>query len=142
MNSAHGYMTEEEKLLIEQLQSTKITPTAPHAPPSQNAQNMREAYLQYQNELQNGHHAPAIGPPRNTRFMVPVAPSPISSRRFVDEDSASIENINFSAATDNKKNIKLSSDSGLGSSEIGDEQSSWKNGKSSKQMNSLTLVFS
>jgi len=104
------HMTEDEKLLLEQLKNTSLSP-------SQNPRNF----------------TPNGGAPTRTQatFNVPIVPSPLLSRRFADEDdvgSASIENVHLSVG-DSKKQIKLSSDSGLGSSELGDDHQHWKNGK-------------
>lgn len=54
-------------------------------------------------------------------FMVPVAPSPISTRYQRDDDDID----------GGKRNIKLSADSGLGSTDLCEDQlASWKNGRS------------
>ena len=99
-------------MLLERLKNTSLSP-------SQKPQNL----------------APNGGAPTRTQatFNVPIVPSPLSTRRFVDDDgveSASIENVHLSVG-DSKKQIKLSSDSGLGSSELGDDHQHWKNGMSS-----------
>lgn len=57
----------------------------------------------------------------STGFMVPVAPSPIPTRYQRDDDD--IDGV--------KRNIKLSADSGLGSTDLCEDQlASWKNGRS------------
>lgn len=102
-------MTEEEKMLLEQLQNNSIT--------------QHTNYLPSYDQVQNSRSPPNETPPK---FTVPSIPSPLSSRRY-EEDNLSVENVHLSV--DSKKNIKLSSDSGLGSSELGEEHHSWKNGK-------------
>lgn len=64
----------------------------------------------------------------SANFSVPAVPSPLSSRHYSnEEDSASVEGLYLNVQS--KKNIKLSSDSGLGSVELVEEPNSWKNGE-------------
>ena len=103
------HVTEEEKMLLEQLKNTSLSSQQQEQKPSDNTRN----------------HIAA-------KFAVPVVPSPISARRYDDEvadDNVSVENVHLSVG-DSKKHIKLSSDSGLGSSELGEDHQQWKNGKS------------
>ena len=89
---------------------------------------MQEALHKYQAKIKRTNGTGVAGEtPRTTSFNVPVIPSPLTSRHYNDEDSASVEGVFLSV--DSKKNIKLSSDSGLGSVELVEESNSWKNGK-------------
>lgn len=100
------HVTEEEKMLLEQLKNTSLSsPSSTSTVP----------------DVSHNHVA--------AKFAVPVLPSPISSRRYDDEgdDNVSVENVHLSVGDCKKNNMKLSSDSGLGSSEIGEEQHAWKN---------------
>eukprot|EP00111_Clytia_hemisphaerica_P010178 TCONS_00029743-protein len=107
-NAPQQHMTEEEKMLLEQLQNTSLggAGSGPH----------------------NDAPSVPVAPRTNhVNFSVPIIPSPISGRRYPDdEENNSMENIHLSVG-DTKKQIKLSSDSGLGSSEMGDDHQQWKN---------------
>ena len=112
---AQPHVTEEEKMLLEQLKNTSLGSDVPHM------------------------NDPPPGVPQRTNhvnFTVPVIPSPITGRRYQHDDdreknAASMENIHLSVSGENgaKRNIKLSSDSGLGSSELVDERQQFQNGK-------------
>lgn len=112
------HVTEEEKMLLEQLRNTNLG--AAGAPPGVPQRT-------------NHHHV---------NFTVPVTPSPITGRRYQNTDddrddnvATSMENVHLSidggvGGNDGsgKRNIKLSSDSGLGSSELVDERQQFQNG--------------
>lgn len=135
-------MSEEEKNLLEQLRNTSLATIPPHhshppqVPPPNPAHLHNDVYQQYKQDIEDGRHTQnsqttnSLSPPR---FAVPNAPSPLSSRKFhsqKEEGNLSVENLSVeNLASDSKKNIKLSSDSGLGSSELGEEHQSWKNGE-------------
>ena len=110
-------------MLLEQLKNTNLGAAGP--PPG---------VPQRTNHHNNHHHV---------NFTVPVTPSPITGRRYQnnedddrDENSitTSMENVHLSVdgvshEGPGKRNIKLSSDSGLGSSELVDERQQFQNGK-------------
>ena len=111
-------MTNEEKRLLPHLNNTSEQQSAE----TERCQ-MQEALRKYQGDVKKiSEGTNYIGAVRTSNFTAPVAPSPPTSRHFNDEYSLD------DRSTDSKKNIKLSSDSGLGSTDLG-EQSSWKNGK-------------
>ena len=111
-------MTNEEKHLLAHLNNTSEQQSA-----ETERRQMQEALRKYQGDVKKiSEGTNYIGAVRTSNFTAPVAPSPPTSRHFNDEYSLD------DRSTDSKKNIKLSSDSGLGSTDLG-EQSSWKNGK-------------
>ena len=113
------HVTEEEKMLLEQLKNTNLGAAGP--PPG---------VPQRTNHLNSQNHV---------NFTVPVTPSPITGRRYQNDDddldrngenvATSMENVHLSVDGAGKRNIKLSSDSGLGSSELVDERQQFQNGK-------------
>lgn len=115
------HVTEEERLLLEQLRNSSI-PRDPNA--ELERQRMQDALRKYQGDVKRlNDGGNTTGAPRAMNFSVPIAPSPLTSRHFKDDDSSSFDDF----AVDGKRGIKLSSDSGLGSTDLCEEQNSWKN---------------
>ena len=131
-------MTREEQDLIQQLQHNSLSSKVEVENPADiERQRMQNAFRKYQDDLKkiSGGQLETQTRTEESNSTVPSSTSPVA-RRFVnnsnglrDEGYTSTEGVHLSVDTQKGRDIKSSSDSGLGSGELTEEQAAlWKNG--------------